>query len=223
MLETKAKPDAVDVGALLQALRDDAKRALLWLATVPGPAPCTSAHGAGLERHRRGRVEDPVPHGWAFAKAADMRRAGEVTILFQHDPDLAFVSLTGKAVLHENASDTRDRWKPAYDVYFPGEADRANAIFVEVEIRAMELWIRGVTQSRSACARPCLSATCGWRLIGGRVDRDPIGTHSLLPLGEGGAIGRAEARARFAREPYTPSPSPAGGRGDVRPLRSRGR
>ena len=30
-------------------------------------------------------------------KATDMRRASEVTILFQHDPDLAFVSLIGKA------------------------------------------------------------------------------------------------------------------------------
>jgi general stress protein 26 len=96
-----------------------------------------------------------------------MRRASEVSILFQHDPDLAFVSLIGKAALHENASDTRDRWKPAYDVYFPSEADRASAIFVEVEIERMELWIRGVTPEPFGLRATVLERDAeGWRLIG---------------------------------------------------------
>jgi hypothetical protein len=43
-------------------------------------------------------------------------------VFFQHDPDLAFVTLTGGAQLHESASETRSRWKTAYDLYFPGEA-----------------------------------------------------------------------------------------------------
>ena len=97
-----------------------------------------------------------------------MRRASEVTILFQHDPDLAFVALIGKAELHENTSETRARWKPAYNVYFPSEADRANAIFVEVEIERMELWIRGVTPEPFGLHATVLERdTEGWRLIGG--------------------------------------------------------
>ena len=100
-------------------------------------------------------------------KAADMRRAGEVTILFQYDPDLAFVTLIGKAALHENASETRSRWKSAYDVYFPSEADRGNAIFVEVKVERMELWIRGVTPEPFGLRATVLERNAeGWRLIG---------------------------------------------------------
>jgi general stress protein 26 len=97
-----------------------------------------------------------------------MRRASEVSILFQHDPDLAFVTMIGKAALRENASETRDRWKPAYDVYFPSEADRANAIFVEVEVERMELWIRRVTPEPFGLRATVLERDAGgWRLIGG--------------------------------------------------------
>ena len=100
-------------------------------------------------------------------KAADMRRASEVSILFQHDPDLAFVTLIGRAKLHEDASETRDRWKSAYDVYFPSEADRANAIFVEVKVERMELWIRGVTPEPFGLRATVLERDAeGWRLIG---------------------------------------------------------
>jgi general stress protein 26 len=168
MLETKAKPDAVDVGALLAGAAKTMRSGhYCWLATVPGA-------GASYIRPMGRVLNDPGEDEWKIRfltdgrshKAADMRRAGEVTILFQHDPDLAFVSLTGKAVLHENASDTRDRWKPAYDVYFPGEADRANAIFVEVGIERMELWIRGVTPEPFGLRATVLERdTGGWRLI----------------------------------------------------------
>ena len=123
-----------------------------------------------------GRVlNDPGEDPWKIrfltdgrsSKAADMRRASEVWILFQHDPDLAFVSLTGTAAVHENASETRSRWKPAYDVYFPSEADRASAIFVEVKIERMELWIRGVTPEPFGLRATVLERDAGgWRLLG---------------------------------------------------------
>ena len=124
-----------------------------------------------------GRVlNDPGEDEWKIRfltngrsrKAAEMRRASEVSILFQHDPDLAFVTMIGKAALHENASETRARWKPAYDVYFPSEADRASAIFVEVEIERMELWIRGVTPEPFGSRATALERDAGgWRLTGG--------------------------------------------------------
>ena len=51
-------------------------------------------------------------------KARDMRRAGEVTIIFQHEPDLAYVTLSGRAALHDSQAEIRERWKEAYNVYF---------------------------------------------------------------------------------------------------------
>jgi general stress protein 26 len=162
--------DAIDVSRLLAGATKTMRSArYCWLAT---------AIESGIPHVRpMGRVlNDPGEDGWKVRfltdgqshKAADMRHASEVTILFQHDPDLAFVSLIGKATLHENASETRARWNPAYNVYFPDEADRANAIFVEVEIERMELWIRGVTPEPFGLRATVLERGAeGWRLISG--------------------------------------------------------
>jgi general stress protein 26 len=170
MLETKAKPDAVDVSRLLTGAAKTIQSArYCWLAT---------AVEAGAPRVRpMGRVlNDPGEDEWRIRfltdgrsrKAADMRRASEVTILFHHEPDLAFVTLIGKASLHEDPSETCGRWKPAYEVYFPTETDRANAIFVEVDVERMELWIRGVTPEPFGLRATVLERDAGgWRLASG--------------------------------------------------------
>lgn len=77
-------------------------------------------------------------------KASEIRRAGKATVIFQAAND-AFVTLVGPATLLEEASEVRQRWKSAYDVYFPTDQDRATAALIEVEIQRMELWIRGLT------------------------------------------------------------------------------
>jgi general stress protein 26 len=170
MLQVQTNPNAIEVTRLLDGAAKTMRSArYCWLAT---------ATESGIPHLRpMGRVlNDPGEDAWKVRfltdgqshKAGDMRRASEVTILFQHDPDLAFVSLIGKATLHENASETRARWKPAYNVYFPSEADRANAIFVEVEIERMELWIRGVTPEPFGLRATVLERDAeGWLLIGG--------------------------------------------------------
>jgi general stress protein 26 len=170
MLQVQTNPNAIEVTRLLDGAAKTMRSArYCWLAT---------ATESGIPHLRpMGRVlNDPGEDAWKVRfltdgqshKAGDMRRASEVTILFQHDPDLAFVSLIGKATLHENASETRARWKPAYNVYFPSEADRANAIFVEIEVERMELWIHGVTPEPFGLRATVLERDAeGWRLIGG--------------------------------------------------------
>jgi general stress protein 26 len=170
MLKTKARPDAIDVTRLLAGAAKTMRSArYCWLATT--------ADAGGPQVRPMGRVlNDPSEDEWRIRfltdgrsrKVADIRRAGKVTILFQHDPDLAYVSLIGSASLHEDASETRNRWKPAYDVYFPSEADRANAIFVEVDAQRMELWIRGVTPEPFGLRATVLARDAGgWGLISG--------------------------------------------------------
>jgi general stress protein 26 len=83
--------------------------------------------------------------GGRSRKASDIRRAGEVGLIFQRDQDDAYVVLSGKATLIERPSEVDRLWKSAYDAYFPNATERANAAFVEVEVARMELWIRGVT------------------------------------------------------------------------------
>ena len=169
MLEAKAKSDTVDVGRLLEgAARTMRNARYCWLAT----ASETGAHHA----RPMGRiVNDPDEDEWRIRfltdgrsrKAADMRRASGVTVIFHHEPDLAYVALIGRAELHEDASETRGRWKAAYDAYFPSETDRRNAIFVEVEVERMELWIRGVTPEPFGLRATALERDAsGWRLVG---------------------------------------------------------
>jgi general stress protein 26 len=170
MLETKAKSDAIFVSRLLDGVAKTMRSArYCWVATA------TEA-GAPHARPMGRILNDPGEDQWKVRfltdrrsnKAADMRRASEVSILFQHDPDLAFVTLIGKAELHEDTSETRSRWKAAYDVYFPSAADQANAIFVEVEVGRMELWIRGVTPEPFGLRATVLERDAqGWRLTGG--------------------------------------------------------
>jgi general stress protein 26 len=170
MLETKAKLETVDVNRLLAGAAKTMRSArYCWLATA--------TEAAAPHVRPMGRIlNDPGEDEWKIRfltdnrsrKARDMRRAEEVSILFQHDPDLAFVTLIGKAGLHEDVSETRTRWKPAYDLYFPSETDRRNAIFVEVEVERMELWIQGVTPEPFGLRATVLQRDAnGWRLIGG--------------------------------------------------------
>src|SRR5271163_128891 len=169
MSQMTEQRDAVDVTRLVAgAAKTVTSVRYCWLAT---------ASEAGPPRVRpMGRVlNDPGEDEWTIRfltdgrsrKAADMRHNGEVAILFQHDPDLAFVNLIGKVSLHDSASEVRERWKRAYDLYFPTESDRARAIFVEVEVERMELWIRGVTREPFGLRATALErgAGGGWRVI----------------------------------------------------------
>jgi general stress protein 26 len=74
--------------------------------------------------------------------------------------------LVGRATLRERAAEDRKRWKAAYNVYFSSEQDRENAVFVEIDVERMELWIRGVTPEPFGLRATVLEhdAGRGWRV-----------------------------------------------------------
>ena len=147
MSQAKTEREAVEVGRLLAgAVKTIGSVRNCWLATVGGSGGPSFRPMGRLQHH-------PDDNEWKIRfltdgrsrKASEMRRNSAVAIIYQHDPDEAFVTLIGKATLFEDASEDRKRWKSAYDAYFPTDADRTNAVFVEVDVERMELWIRGVT------------------------------------------------------------------------------
>jgi general stress protein 26 len=100
-------------------------------------------------------------------KAAEIRRCGKVTAIYENQPRDGYVTVTGTAVLQNDPSAVRLRWKRGYEAYFPTEADRAHALFVEVSIERMELWIRGVTPEPFGTTPTVLERDDkGWRLVG---------------------------------------------------------
>lgn len=78
-------------------------------------------------------------------KAADIRHSGRATLIFQRDAEDAYAALIGSARLSEDSANVRSRWRPAFDVYFPTADARANAVFVDIAVERIDLWIRGIT------------------------------------------------------------------------------
>jgi general stress protein 26 len=101
-------------------------------------------------------------------KAADIKRAARVAVIFQVGAEDAYVTVIGRAVVKDSAADVRRLWKAAYDGFFPTETDKANAIFVEIPAERLELWIRGVTPEPFAAQTTVLERRAGgeWRVVG---------------------------------------------------------
>ncbi len=70
-------------------------------------------------------------------KAADIRRAGRLTLGYQHHPD--------GAALVEDRSEIRGRWLERWRPYFPGGPDDPDTIFVRLNGDRIELCVCGVT------------------------------------------------------------------------------
>jgi general stress protein 26 len=169
MSQVEEERDRVDVTRLLSgAAKAVASARYCWLAT-------TAANG-GVNARPMGRLpRDPDESDWTIrfltdgrsTKASDIRRAGKVAVIFQHDADDAYVTVIGAAVLREGASEIGRRWKNAFNVYFPSQQDRANAAFVEIDAARMELWIRGVTPEPFGLYPTILErdASGDWRLV----------------------------------------------------------
>jgi general stress protein 26 len=81
-------------------------------------------------------------------KAADIRRAGRLTLGYQHHPDRGpddYVALVGHAALVEDRSEIRDRWLDNWRRFFPDGPDDPDVIFVRLNVDRIELCVRDVT------------------------------------------------------------------------------
>jgi general stress protein 26 len=168
MSGAKAEKDAVAMDRLLAgAAKTIGGARYCWLATA--------AEDGFVNLRPMGRLPADRKDEWTIRfiadgrsrKVADMRRAGRVAIICQHDPDDAYVALYGEATLREGEEEIRKRWKDAYDVFFAGGRDRRYAAFVEVAVERMELWIRGVTPEPFGLRPTVLERDAGssWRAV----------------------------------------------------------
>ena len=159
--------DSAEVGRLVEgAAATIAKVATCWLA---------SAGRTGVPRMRpMGRLPPKAgDEAWTFrfvtdgrsGKAANIRRAGKVVLVFQREAEDAFVAVTGAAQLEEDQTEVRRRWKRAYDPFFPTEADKEAAVFLTVEAERLDLWIRDLTPEPFGLKTTTLerAPSGGWR------------------------------------------------------------
>jgi general stress protein 26 len=147
MSRVKDEPGDVDVSQLLAgAAKMIGSVRYCWLVT--------ESETGGVNARPMGHVLPASDRNdWKFRfladgrsrKTFDIRRAGKVELIFQNDNDDAFATFAGRATLIDDPSEITRLWKNAYDSYFPGDADRVNAAFIEILVERMELWIRSVT------------------------------------------------------------------------------
>ena len=92
-----------------------------------------------------GELDDPIRHRRAVAQGGrhPTRARGRAPLSARRRRRLRRPHRRGQAP--HAGMQVRRRWKAAYAPFFPPETDRANAAFLEVEARRLELWIRGVT------------------------------------------------------------------------------
>jgi general stress protein 26 len=147
--------------------------------TMAGARSCwlvTSTRDGGVDARPMGRLQaEPGDDVWLIRfitdsrshKAADIKRAAKVAVIFEVPADDAYVTLVGWAAVKDSAADVRRLWKAAYDAFFPSETDKANAIFVEIAADRLELWIRGVTPEPFAAQTTVLERRAGgdWRIV----------------------------------------------------------
>jgi general stress protein 26 len=160
--------NTVDVGRLVDsAARTIAQAGSCWIATADeSGVPCLRPMGR--------LPPEPGDDAWTLrfitdgrsGKAANIRRAGRVALVFQREAEDAFVGLVGAARLQEDPSEVRRRWKSGYDPFFPTDADKASAVFLTVEAERLDLWIRGVTPEPFALKTTTLERNIEghWRL-----------------------------------------------------------
>ena len=157
--------DSVDAGRLLaEAARIVRNQPYCWLATSP--------EAGGVRVRPMGKISFNTD-AWTIhfitdgrsRKASDLRRTHNVSVVCGREADDAYIALIGTARLRENPSEVRERWKSAYNTYFPTELDKENAIFIEIGIDSIELWIRGFTPEPFGMRTTRLQRDAGgWRI-----------------------------------------------------------
>ena len=102
-------------------------------------------------------------------KIAEIRRSPHVSLGYQYDPDLAYVSLAGAATIIEDRDEILRLWHKGMGTFFPLGADDPEVTFVSVKVERIELM--SLTQK----VMPEPAGRCAAVLV-----RDPIGNWNLL-------------------------------------------
>ena len=117
----------------------------------------------GFNARPMGRVlPDKSEDGWIVRfvtdgrsrKAHELSGGREAGLIFQSDPDEAYVALFGKARLLERAQDVERFWRKHYEAYFPTPADRAAAASSKSTSAGWNSGFAASRRSRSDCMRP---------------------------------------------------------------------
>jgi general stress protein 26 len=141
------KTNAPEVDRLLKATRQTmAKVRDCWAAT---PA----ADGGVSARIVQPIDVAPDDEDWTISfitgartrKAAEIARAGRMTLCYQHHPGRSYVALSGRAAVVAERSAIGARWREPWRLFFPGGPEDPDLVLVRLAVDRIELCVPGVS------------------------------------------------------------------------------
>jgi general stress protein 26 len=97
-------------------------------ARVVNVKPLTDAWTVRFATHRGSR------------KAGEIERSGQLTLAYQYDPEAAYVTLIGKAVITDDEQFKVANWRPESNRWYPGGPRDPNVVYVDFTAERIELW-----------------------------------------------------------------------------------
>ena len=97
-------------------------------ARVVYPKPLSDAWTVRFATHRGSR------------KSAEIEQSGRLTLAYQYDAGGAYVSLVGRAAIHEDVAAKIASWDALAHKWFPGGPTDPNVVYVDFTAERIELW-----------------------------------------------------------------------------------
>ncbi len=97
-------------------------------ARVVNPKPLTDAWTVRFTTDRRSR------------KTGEIERSGRLTLAYQYDPENAYVTLVGRAVINDDVAAKTANWRPESYRWYPGGPADSNVVYIDFTADRIELW-----------------------------------------------------------------------------------
>jgi general stress protein 26 len=85
-------------------------------------------------------VDGPFCDPPRIQKAQEIERSGRLTLAYQYDPDSAYVTLIGRAVINDDVAAKTANWRPESYRWYPGGPANPNVVYVDFTADRIELW-----------------------------------------------------------------------------------
>jgi general stress protein 26 len=73
-------------------------------------------------------------------KSIEVEQSGRLTLAYQYDAGGAYVSLVGRATIHDDVAAKLARWDAGAQKWFPGGPTDPNVVYVDFTAERIELW-----------------------------------------------------------------------------------
>jgi general stress protein 26 len=128
----------------------DADRLLRIAREIIGKVPSCMAITVDRAGNANARVVNPkaLSDDWSvrFAthrgsrKSHEIEQSGRLTLAYQSDPENAYVTLIGHAVINDDVATKTANWRPESYKWHPGGPTDPNVVYIDFTAERIELW-----------------------------------------------------------------------------------